>query len=77
MKHIISLMEGEKQKIRHFGGKLFVPKDGKERSLLNRIDKQFEEKHLKAYLRGDKKFFFGRDQTTHEPLGFYVKEMWF
>lgn len=62
----------KEEKKRSFGGKLFVPKDGKVRSLANRMEKQFEEKHLKAYLRGDTRFSFGKDEYNH-PVFFDVK----
>lgn len=62
-------------KIRHFGGKLFVPKDGKVRTPANIMERNFEKKHLKAYLRGDKKFSFGRD-AHGDTAWYFVNEIW-
>lgn len=57
-------------KTRHFGGKLTDFNDKQERA--------FENKHLKAYLRGDKLFQYGyRDgKMGREPAVFAVKEVW-
>ena len=58
--------EEKPKRIRHFGGKLFVPtlKEGTPQELLrNRIERNVEKKHLKAYLRGDKQF-------THVSFGY-------
>ena len=67
----------EKEKTRHFGGKLFVPKDGKERTIENRIEKRVEAKHLKSYLRGDKRYHhpsFGYNDLG--PVYKPVHEIW-
>lgn len=68
----------KKEKRRIFGGKLFVPpdgKDGKTRSEANKWVSNFNKAHLKAYLRGDKLFMFGRDKH-HQPLWYPVIESW-
>ena len=69
------LMEERK---RHFRGILFVRKVGKEWTYKEKMDRNIEKKHLKAYLRGDKQFhhpFFGK---THMGIPNYVKvaEVW-
>jgi len=71
-------------KIRHFGGKLFVPtlkKGTSQELLLNRIERNVEKKHLKAYLRGDREFThvsFGYSLvgTTQIPNMVRVAETW-
>ena len=67
----------EKEKIRHFGGKLNVfvnYKDDKD-AIVGRAYRNLEKKHLKAYLRGDKKFSFGRNPHG-DVMWYYVKETW-
>lgn len=44
------------EKTRHFGGQLFVHVDKKNNPVEDRINKNVERKHLKAYLRGDREF---------------------
>lgn len=62
----------EKKSIRSFGGKIDNFTDKQERD--------FEKAHLKAYLKGDKQFYFGfidhpvtgqRIRSVH-----HVKEVW-
>jgi hypothetical protein len=67
----------EKEKIRHFGGELFVFVDYSDlkKSKVQRIIRNLEKKHLKAYLRGDKKFSFGLDMHGR-PMWYFVKEVW-
>lgn len=68
-------------KRRYFGGRLFIPKDlknGKERSDENRLEKNVESAHLRAYLRGDKKYHhhsFGYDKLGL-PIYKLVLEEW-
>lgn len=68
-------------KRKYFGGMLFIPKDlkeGKERSEQNKIQKRVEEKHLKAYLRGDVMFHhisFGFD-SMGIPIYHKVNIIW-
>ena len=72
------------EKRRYFGGKLFVPrlKEGTPEELfLNRLDRNIEKKHLKAYLRGDKEFHhvsFGSSLVhgTTIPNMVKVSEIW-
>jgi len=62
-----------KEKKRHFGGRLFVQKEGKDWTDKERMDRNIEKKHLRAYLRGDKQFhhpFFG---LTTKGVPNYVK----
>jgi len=64
-------------KKRHFGGRLFVQKEGKNWTDKERMDRNIEKKHLKAYLRGDRQFhhpFFGNNKGVLN----YVKvaEVW-
>ena len=72
-------MEGKIREVpkkrRVFGGKLFIPPDGKTRSEANKWVRNFNSAHLKAYLRGDKMFMFGRDKN-HQPLWYPVIETW-
>ena len=56
------IMKQKEEKIRHFGGVLIPKKAGKKWTPKERLDRNIEKKHLKAYLRGDKQFthpFFG------------------
>ena len=67
-----------KDRKRHFGGRLFVQKTGKEWTDKERMDRNIEKKHLKAYLRGDRQFhhpFFGK---SHMGVPNYVQvaEVW-
>ena len=69
------------EKKRHFGGKLFVKKAGKKWTAKERLDRDIERKHLKAYLRGDKQFhhpFFGYTTkgTLRIPNYVQVSEVW-
>jgi len=72
------------EKIRHFGGKLFVPKlkvGTPQELMLNRIEHNVEKKHLRAYLRGDREFThisFGYTLvgTTQIPNMVRVAEYW-
>ena len=45
---------------------------GKLDGFINKVEKNFQKKHLKAYLRGDEYFTFGRNQKTREPEWFKV-----
>ena len=70
------LLKDEKK--RHFGGRLFVLKAGKEWTDKERMDRNIERKHLKAYLRGDKQFhhpFFGYN-SKGVPNYVQVSEVW-
>jgi len=58
---------------RNFGGELFVHVDKKNNPVEDRMKKNFQRKHLKAYLRGDKQFTFGKDAKGHD-MWFVVKE---
>ncbi len=62
-------------RIRTFGGQLFVPKDGKVRTPANKIESNFEKAHLEAYLHGHTQFQFGKDKN-HFPIYYPVKEVW-
>jgi len=67
----------EREKIRHFGGKLsvFVNYKDDRQAAVGRVYRNLEKKHLKAYLRGDKKFTFGRD-AHGVPMWYFVQEIW-
>jgi len=74
-------MKEVKKKIRHFGGVLTVKKAGKEWTPKERLDRNIEKKHLKAYLRGDKQFhhpFFGDKIVGLNKVPNYVQvsEIW-
>ena len=62
----------EKKTKRCFGGKIDKFSDKQERA--------FEKAHLKAYLRGDKKFQHGFytdiESGVRQPAWFDVKEIW-
>jgi hypothetical protein len=62
------------KKRRQFLGKLdgFTNPDG----TINKIERNFQNKHLKAYLRGDEYFTFGKDQKTREPQYFKTLYTW-
>ena len=65
------MVESIKTKTRHFGGKLdnFTSKE----------ERTHEQKHLKAYLRGNKRFQNGYHTNSaglREPSWFNVKEEW-
>jgi len=60
-------MKKEPEKKKSFGGKLVDFKDAEERA--------FEQKHFKAYLRGDTKFAHGRDDSGR-PIYHPVKIIW-
>ena len=62
------------KKVRHFGGKLFVFVDYKTNPGARAI-RNLEKKHLKSYLRGDKRFSYGKDINGH-TMWFFVKEVW-
>lgn len=62
------------ERTRHFGGKLRVFVDYKKHPE-DRIARNMENAHLKAYLRGDKFFIFGLDATRH-PMYWPVNEIW-
>lgn len=53
---------------RTFGGKI--------EGFADKWERAFEKKHLKAYLRGDKKFSYGIDPISRNPIMFDVNEMW-
>jgi hypothetical protein len=66
------------EKRRYFGGKLKVFVDRKAtpaEQFKQRTERNFESKHLKAYLRGDKEFSFGKDNIGHEII-YKVNEIW-
>lgn len=67
----------EREKVRHFGGNLktFVNYKDKKEAIVQRAYRNFEKKHLKAYLRGDRRFSFGRDSHGF-PMWYFVKEEW-
>lgn len=56
------------KKRRSFGGKI----DNFE----SKVERAFEKKHLKAYLKGYETFTFGRNAVTREPNSFVVQEIW-
>ena len=60
---------------RSFGGQLNVFVDYKNNPIGGRIERNFEEKHLRAYIRGDRRFSFGFDKN-HFPIWYDVKEVW-
>jgi hypothetical protein len=65
-------------KIRHFGGQLSVHVDYKgtpEEIRTGKDKRNFEKKHLKAYLRGDKEFSWGKD-IQNNPIWYKVNEIW-
>lgn len=67
------------EKTRHFGGELKVQvrKDEKGQPfLIDQTLRNFENKHLRAYLKGDKEFSFGKN-LDNRPLWFKVKENWY
>ena len=41
----------------------------------NKQERNFEKKHLKAYLRGDKYFFYGKDAFGN-PIKHEVQQEW-
>jgi hypothetical protein len=53
-------------KVRHFGGKLFVKKVGKKWTAEERLERNIEKQHLKAYLRGDV-------QYRHYSFGYTIQ----
>jgi hypothetical protein len=55
------------EKRRSFGGKL----DG----FIDKYEAHFEQKHLKAYLKGQKYFTYGLDRNRN-PIYHEVKEIW-
>lgn len=63
-------MEKKEELRRSFGGKINNFKDKAERA--------FEDKHLKAYLKGHEKFTFGFKTVGNkrEAIWFDVKEIW-
>jgi hypothetical protein len=68
-------MEEIKEKTRHFGGSLFVHVDKIKRPIEDRMNRNFEKKHLKAYLKGEPYFSFGFN-FKHEPIYFVTKPVW-
>lgn len=71
-------MDGTENRIRHFGGKLFVRKAGKEWTDEERLERNVERKHLKAYLRGDRQYHhssFGIDKMGF-PFYKQVNAIW-
>lgn len=56
-------------KTRHFGGKI--------KDFVDKQERAFEKKHLRAYLRGDKLFQYGyrEGRLVGEPAIFVVKEV--
>lgn len=48
---------------------------GKTEGFKNKEEQRFEQKHLKAYLRGDKFFKFGYDKNGY-PIFHKVNEIW-
>ena len=63
-------MEANVEKVRHFGGQLFVRKAGKEWTTEERLLRNIEKKHLKAYLRGDTRFTHNR--FGYDKLGYPI-----
>lgn len=61
-------MDNIKELRRSFGGKTENFKDKAERA--------FEQKHLKAYIGGHKRFRHGYDPKSREPNWYMVKENW-
>lgn len=48
---------------------------GKTENFKSKEEQRFEQKHLKAYLRGDKTFKYGFDKNG-DPIFYKVKEIW-
>jgi hypothetical protein len=66
------------EKTRHFGGELNVFIDRKGTPLeiaAAKAKRNFEKKHLKGYLNGDKYFSFGLDEKRN-PIYYVVNEIW-
>lgn len=61
-------MKKENEKRRSFGGKI----DNFE----NDVERNFEKKHLRAYLKGFQLFKFGLNAITKRPNMVAVKEVW-
>lgn len=40
----------------------------------SKMERRLHNKHLKAYLRGEKKFYYGKDEITHEPIEYKVEQ---
>ena len=59
---------------RHFGGVLRVIKKQDMMAEYRHI-RNFEGKHLRAYLRADSMFSYGHNEY-HNPQWFKVKEIW-
>ena len=67
------------EKTRHFGGQLFVKKSGKEWTPEERLQRNIENKHLKAYLRGDthyRHYSFGFTTDKGFPVYKKVSAIW-
>jgi hypothetical protein len=60
---------------RYFGGRIDYLPERKDRDALYRAVRNFNNKHLKAYLRGEKRFSYGKD-ANHEPVYYNVLEEW-
>jgi hypothetical protein len=66
------------EKRRSFGGqlKVFVGRNASPvEQFQQRTKRNFESKHLRFYLRGDKEFSFGKDNLGH-PVIYKVAEIW-
>lgn len=48
---------------------------GKIDNFESKEERNFEKKHLKAYLRGDKYFFYGTD-ALGKPIQYEVQQEW-
>ncbi len=49
---------------------------GKTTGFQNKREGNFEKKHLRAYIKGHKRFRFGYNQTTGKPNWYNVVDIW-
>lgn len=64
--------EKKKQFLGKLGNTINNSKTGFLGDFIDKIERNFQKKHLKAYLRGDEYFSFGKNQKTGEPEWYKV-----
>jgi len=74
------MIKEEEKKRRYFGGLLRVYINKQDKEIPVKVQeyktrRNFESKHLKSYLKGDKMFSFGRDIRGF-PIWYNVVERW-
>ena len=64
--------EKRKQFLGKLGYSVTNKETGKVGDFMDKVERNFQNKHLKAYLRGDEYFTFGRNSNTGDSEWFKV-----